>query len=175
VPRDGTFDLYLVRHAYAGHADSTRWPDDAKRPLTEDGIRKFEQAARGLGRLVDAVDLVLSSGHARAWQTAELLHEEAGWPAPEECEALEAERPASSALPVLQDHDGSSLALVGHEPYLSGLASILCAGREDTLQLELKKGAVARLEVRHGAGPGSAYLRWAVPPKILRELDHAAR
>jgi phosphohistidine phosphatase len=175
VPAEGTFDVYLVRHAFAAHADHSRWPDDSKRPLTEDGIRRFELAARGLRRLVADVDRVLSSGYARAWQTAELLHEHAGWPAPEECEALEAERPASAALPVLRDHDGGSVALVGHEPYLSSLASILCAGGEDTLQLELKKGAVARLEVRDGAGPGSAYLRWAVAPKILRALDRAAR
>jgi phosphohistidine phosphatase len=175
VPVAGTFDVYLVRHAFAGHADPAQWPDDAKRPLTEDGIRKFGAAASGLRRLVPDVDLVLSSGYARAWETAELLHEHAGWPAPEECEALEAERPASAALPVLRDHDTGSLALVGHEPYLSTLASILCAGAEDTLRLELKKGAVALLEVRAGAGPGSAYLRWAVSPKILRAVDRAGR
>jgi phosphohistidine phosphatase len=175
VTRDGTFDLYLVRHAFAGHADPALWPDDGKRPLTEGGIRKFEAAARGLRKLVPVVDVVLSSGYARAWETAELLHEHAKWPVPRECSALEAERPAASALPVLRDHSAPSLALVGHEPYLSTLASILCAGGEEELRLELKKGAVALLEVRADGGSGSAYLRWAVAPKILRAVGRASR
>jgi phosphohistidine phosphatase SixA len=56
-------------------------PDDAKRPLTEGGIRKFEAAAEGLLRLVPVVDVVLSSGYARAWETAELLHKQKCIPA----------------------------------------------------------------------------------------------
>ena len=75
-----------------------RWPDDAARPLTKEGIARFRAAARGLRRLVPAVDSVLSSGYARAWQTAELLHEVAGWQEPEECPALEAGRPATAVL-----------------------------------------------------------------------------
>src|SRR5436305_15005902 len=90
--------VYLVRHAFAGHADAARWPDDANRPLTADGIRRFRAAALGLQALVPTVDRVLSRGFARAWQTAELLRELAGWPQPEECPALEAGRPAASAL-----------------------------------------------------------------------------
>jgi phosphohistidine phosphatase len=166
----GTQTLYLVRHAFADHADPARWPDDSKRPLTKDGIRRFEAAARGLRRLVPDVDAVLSSGYARAWETAEILHDAAGWPKPEECAALEAVRPAASALNVLRDRGEESVALVGHEPYLSRLASLLCAGDEDELQLDLKKGGVVTLDV--GAiEPRGAYLRWAVAPKILRALD----
>ena len=170
---DGTRTVYLVRHAFAAHADPARWPDDAKRPLTDDGIRRFRAAARGLRRLVPDVDAVLSSGYARAWQTAELLHEVTGWPKPQECRALEADRSGSAALDVLREHTERSLALVGHEPYLSTLASILCAG-DGSLRLELKKGAVVRLHVEDDARPGGASLGWAVSPKILRVLDEAS-
>jgi phosphohistidine phosphatase len=162
--------VYLVRHAFAGHADPARWPDDGERPLTEDGIRRFRVAARGLRRISPNVDVVLSSGFARAWQTAELLHEVAGWPKPEECTALEAGRAAAAALDVLREHDEPSVALVGHEPHLSTLASILCAGGEGGMRLELKKGAVAVLRLDDGVGPGTACLRWAAAPKILRAL-----
>src|SRR5205085_3862257 len=92
VAANGSSSLYLVRHAFAGHADAARWPDDAKRPLTADGVRRFRPAAEGLRRLAPDVDVVLSSGYTRAWQTAELLHEVTGWPVPEACAALEAER-----------------------------------------------------------------------------------
>ena len=169
--RNDRLDLYLVRHAFAAHADPARWPDDAERPLTEKGSSRFREAARGLRGLVPTVDAVLSSGYARAWQTAQLLHEVARWPAPEECPALEAARPASAALGVLRGRPERSLALVGHEPQLSRLASLLCTGSEDALQLELKKGAVAALSFAGPVEPARASLRWAVPPRVLRGLD----
>jgi phosphohistidine phosphatase len=173
VAANDRLNLYLVRHAFASHADPAQWPDDADRPLTEDGARRFRAAARGLRRIVPDVDVVLASGFARAWQTAELLHEAAGWPAPEECPALEAGRPASSLLPILRDRPERSIAVVGHEPHLSMLASLLCAGSEDALNFEVKKGAVALLAFDYAVEPAGARLRWAVAPKILRALDRA--
>ena len=169
--RNDRLDLYLVRHAFAAHADPALWPDDAARPLTEDGITRFRIAARGLRRLVPAVDSMLSSGYARAWQTAQLLHEVAGWREPEDCPALEAGRPAASVLDVLQGRTERSIALVGHEPSLSMLASLLCTGSEDGIQLELKKGAVAALSFTRPVEPARASLRWTVSPKILRMLE----
>jgi len=174
VAADDRLSLYLVRHAFASHADPSQWPDDADRPLTEEGARRFRAAARGLRRLVPEVDAMLSSGFARAWQTAELLHEEAGWPAPEDCPELEAGRSASSALPLLQGRAERSIALVGHEPHLSRLASLLSAGSEDALDLELKKGGVVLLAFAYAVEPGGARLRWALAPKVLRALDSAA-
>jgi phosphohistidine phosphatase len=143
--RNDRIDLYLVRHAFAAHADPTRWPDDAVRPLTDKGSSRFREP--------------------------QLLHEVARWPAPEECPALEAARPASAALGVLRGRTERSLALVGHEPHLSRLASLLCAGSEDALQLELKKGAVAALSFAGPVEPARALLRWTVPPRVLRRLD----
>jgi phosphohistidine phosphatase len=171
VARSGTMTLYLVRHAYAGHADPAQWPDDAARPLTEDGRRRFRAAARGLRRIAPEVELVLSSGYSRAWGTAELLHEVAGWPEPRECRALEAEQSASSALDVLRGREERTVAVVGHEPCLSTLASLLCADSEHWLRLQLKKGAVAAVRVDGDVEAGAGCLLWAVPPKILRALD----
>jgi phosphohistidine phosphatase len=168
-------DVYLVRHAIADHRDPARWPDDAKRPLTAKGAARFRSAARGLHRIVPEVELVLASPYTRAWETAEILHDEAAWPAPEPCPSLEAIRPPAGALDVLRDrNDRSSAALVGHEPYLSGLASILLCEDEDALPLELKKGAVALLALPGDPRPGGALLRWSVSPKILRSLDPGA-
>ena len=165
-------DVYLIRHAIADHRNPARWPDDAQRPLTAKGAVRFRSAARGLHRLVAAVDVVLASPYTRALETAEILHDEAGWPPPERCPALEAIRAPDDALEILQErNDRSSAALVGHEPYLSTLASLLLTGREGALQLELKKGGVVLLELMGEPGPGRAVLRWSVSPKILRSLD----
>jgi phosphohistidine phosphatase len=160
----------LVRHAYADHADPARWPDDSLRPLTAEGAERFRDAARGLARLVPEVAVMLSSGYTRAWQTAELLHEVAGWPAPEECPALEAGRPPAEAVDALRGRAERAIALVGHEPQLSRLASLLCTGSEDGLRMELKKGGSVALSFPGVAEPAAAELRWIVSLKILRRL-----
>ncbi len=137
-------DVFLVRHAIAGHRDPARWPNDAQRPLTAKGIARFRSAARGLHRIVPEVEIVLASPYARAWETAEILRDEVAWPSPERCPALDAIQPPGGALEVLRARkDRSSVGLVGHEPYLSRLASLLLSGQEGAVQLELKR-AVSR-------------------------------
>jgi phosphohistidine phosphatase len=162
-------ELFLVRHAIAEDADPGRWPDDAHRPLTEEGEKLFRQAARGLARIAPSVDAVLASPFVRAWRTAEILAEEAGWPAPERCEALEAGRSGAGVVKELRQRQAlDSVALVGHEPDLSELAARLLAGREDALAIEMKKGGVASLVTQRDIS--AFYLRWLATPKILRGL-----
>jgi hypothetical protein len=81
--------LYLVRHAVAHKRDAERWPDDSKRPLTPEGEEEFVGAVRGLARVVPEVDILLSSPYERAWRTAKILTQHAGWTAPREFPALE--------------------------------------------------------------------------------------
>ena len=163
-------DLYLVRHAIAEPHDSARWPDDSTRPLTAEGVERFRVVAHGLRRLGIEVEVVLSSTFVRAWQTAGLLAEDASWPAPEEFRALEPPTPATECLNSLQAREESTLALVGHEPQLSGLASLLLAGSERSLLLELKKGAVMCLRLDGVPTAGAASLRWSASPKLLRAV-----
>ena len=153
--------IYLVRHAIAENRDAERWPDDAERPLTKAGEESFREAARGLARIVPSVDVVLASPYVRAWRTAEILHEEAGWPPPVRCEELEAWRAPSDALEPLGEYKGSA-ALVGHEPYLSRLVSQLLTKDDDVVDIDLKKGGVILVEDR--------VLRWYAAPKILRAI-----
>jgi phosphohistidine phosphatase len=165
-------DVYLVRHAIAENRHSGRWPDDSERPLTDRGIARFRSAARGLRELVPKVDAVYTSPHTRTLQSAEVLHEEAGWPAAQPAPALAPIRRSVNALALIQAlTESASIALVGHEPNLSSLASLLVAGDEDALRLELKKGGVALIAVPTPPAPGAATLRWSLSPKILRALD----
>jgi phosphohistidine phosphatase len=160
----GRLELFIVRHAIAEEQDPIRWPDDADRPLTMEGEVAFRRAAQGLTKLTNPPATVLSSPYVRAWRTAEILQQEAGWPAPEPFKALEADRQPQDVIDELASAPGGpSIALVGHEPMLSELAGILIGGGN----VELKKGAVARLDVR-ALTRGGATLRWLLPPKVLR-------
>jgi len=161
-------DVYLVRHAIAFERDAARWPDDAERPLTDEGRAKFVRAARGLQRLVPEVELVLASRFRRAWQTAAILSEAAGWSDPVAAVELEAGRGPEEAVELLEGQgDRASVALVGHEPHLSSLASLLLAGSDSAVPIELKKGGVIALLT----GDDRAVLRWHATPRLLRTLD----
>ena len=163
-------ELYLVRHAIAEDRDPGRWPDDSLRPLTADGVARFERAARGLKRLAPDIDAVLASPFARAWATAEILEREAGWPAPVQAAELAAMRSPVDALALLEESGSAAIALVGHEPSLSALASLLLTGAGDSLEIELKKGGVIALGLPGPTATGAAFLRWAATPRLLRGL-----
>lgn len=163
-------DLYLVRHAVAEPRDPARWRHDSERPLTRRGIERFRAAARGLRTLGVEVDAVLASSYARAWATAEVLGDEAGWPAAEECPQLEPATSPAACLDALRARPESSLALVGHQPQLAELGSLFLAGDEHSVRLELKKGGVLCLRFPGPPEAGVATLHWSVSPKLLRSV-----
>ena len=164
-------DLVLIRHAIAEERDLTRWPDDAMRPLTADGEARFRRAARGLARLVPSVDRVLASPFVRAWRTAEIMAEEGGWPGPEPAEVLAAGRSPLEVAEALSVHASEDrVAVVGHEPTLSEVASLLLSGGPTRVMLEFKKGAACMVALPQGPDPGEGMLRWLLSPKVLRDL-----
>jgi phosphohistidine phosphatase len=161
--------LYLIRHAVAYKRDPDRWPDDSKRPLTPEGEEEFRGAARGLGRIVPEVDVLLSSPYERAWRTAEILDEEAGWPAPEEFPALEPDIPPEKVVVALQSYaDKESIALSGHRPGLHELAVYLLTGHPEGADMKIKKGGVVCIEFDDAPNVGAGKLRWLFTPKVLR-------
>jgi phosphohistidine phosphatase len=162
-------DLYLVRHAIAEVRDPDRWPDDSARPLSQEGIELFRKAARGLVRAGAEVEVAFTSPYVRAWQTAEILTEEADWPRAREDQALEPASPPDAAIELARSHRESSVALIGHEPDLSELASLLLTGDRGA-RLELKKGGVIWLRFQGDPSPGAALLRGSLSPRILRQL-----
>ena len=70
----------------------------------------------------------------------------------------------------LREQDGSGvIAIVGHEPWLGELVSWLLSNQGHGF-VELKKGAACLLAFPGRVAPGAALLRWALPPRALREL-----
>ena len=163
-------DLYLVRHAIAFDRDPVVWPNDSERALTSDGVEKFRLAARGLHSVVPKVDVVLSSPWTRAWDTALLLAEEAGWPEPELCVALTGGDFEAWSSAIAGYEGASAVALVGHEPHLSDFATWLLGTAGGRALLEMKKGGAAYIECAEPRAGFPAVLRWLLPPRILRRL-----
>lgn len=160
-------DLYIVRHAAAHGRDFDRWPDDGERPLTAEGGEKFRPVARKMGE-VAGVEVVFSSPFVRAWQTAEILQREAGWPAPKLLPELEPESVPHKTLRALEDYDHpQSVALVGHRPHLHELAAFLLTGEVGGIDVRIKKGGVVALRFDDELVPGEAALRWLLTPGLV--------
>ena len=164
----GPYELYFVRHGLAEERGDA-WPDDTKRPLTEEGMSRLRKAVRGLSRIGVAIDVVLTSPLVRARQTAEIV---AGGLDPRPSIVnVDSLAPAGSYAAVLADLEKHSrksrLALVGHEPMMGELAARLVGSRHP---IEFKTGGVCRIDVENLPPAGPADLRWMLTPKILRAL-----
>jgi phosphohistidine phosphatase len=164
----GPYELYLIRHGVAEERGDA-WPDDSKRPLTEDGTSRMRKAARGLSRLGVAFDIVLTSPLVRARQTAEIV---AGGLAPRpslvNIESLAPDGGYAALMADLEKHARKPrIALVGHEPDIGELAARLIGSRR---AIEFKKGAICRIDLDEIPPSGPGQLRWFVTPKILLAL-----
>lgn len=162
------FDLYLIRHGLADER-GPEWPDDSKRPLTDDGISKLRKEARGLRQLDVGFDVIVSSPLVRARQTADVLAEVLETKAA--IVSSDALAPAGSPAAVIQEiarHARKGyVALVGHEPNLGELAAHLIHAREP---LSFKKGGVCRIHFDVPPPKGAGALVWFLPPKVLRKI-----
>jgi phosphohistidine phosphatase len=164
----GPYALYLIRHGLAEERGEA-WPDDARRPLTDEGMARLRKSARGLARIGVYVEVVLTSPLVRTRQTAEIV---AGVldprPSLVNVDSLAPDGSFAAVIADLEKHARKSrIALVGHEPAIGELAARLIGSRHP---IEFKKGAVCRIDVDDlpPAGPGA--LRWMLTPKILRAL-----
>ncbi len=161
--------LYIVRHAVAHDRDYERWPDDSLRPLTPEGEERFRGVAEEIGRIAPEAPRLFSSPFERAWRTAEILHECAGWPGPEPFPAMEPDVPPEKAVIALGNvsEPGGAVALVGHRPQLHELASYLLCGDGDGAGIRIKKGGALCIRFDGGIALGSGELLWLATPKML--------
>ena len=163
-----SYQLYLIRHGLA-EEHGAAWPDDTKRPLTEEGMAKLRKIARSLAHLDVSLDVLLTSPLVRTRQTADIvaagLHPQ---PAVIEVDALAPGGTPQSVFAELEKHTRKTrIGLVGHEPGIGELAGKLIGLRHP---LEFKKGAVCRIDVKALAPMGPASLRWFATPGILRNI-----
>ena len=164
----GPYELYFIRHGLAEDRGDA-WPDDNKRPLTDEGMSRLRKAGRGLARIGVSIDVMLTSPLVRARQTADIVA--AGLETRPSIVTIDSLAPAGSYAAVIRDLEKHGrkchIALVGHEPMMGELAARLIGSRHP---IEFKKGSVCRIDVEDlpPAGPGE--LRWLLTPRILRAL-----
>jgi phosphohistidine phosphatase len=163
--------IYFLRHASAGeHLINPK--KDEKRALDKDGIEQCGYVGRALAAIEAQVDVIISSPLKRATQTASLVGNEMGYEGKLQIEA--ALRPAATFADfrrMLEKYaTQESIMVVGHNPNLSQFLGMAICESGCEASVDLKKGAVARVEMRRSSGT----LQWCWTPKALRTLYAAA-
>ncbi len=141
--------ILLVRHALAADRDDAQFPLDADRPLVAKGKRTQARMSRRLARLGYAPSVVFSSPWKRAWQTAGILARETGAGKKQRvaCPALAQDTNlAAIAEAVGARPPDEIIALVGHEPWLGEIASVLLTGSASRLSIRFEKSGVMGIE-----------------------------
>ena len=161
-------ELLLFRHGIA-EADGPDGTDESRR-LTEEGVDKTAQAARGLAKVIDPPEAILTSPLVRAVETARIVAAVFDLE-PDTLDALGHGSPVD-IVEQIATRSEQSLMLVGHEPSLSCTAELLCTGSSDRF-LQLKKAGCICLDVEFSRDLSevAAALKWLATPKMLRALD----
>ncbi len=162
-------NIYILRHGIAVDRGDRGYDKDSERPLTPEGERKLQLIGEAMEKLELRFDLILTSPYVRARQTAEAVAEVLG--ARKKIELSDALTPGGSTQQLVEllnrlRPPPEDVLLVGHEPYLSGLVSLLLAGREG-FPVVLKKGGLCKLttdSLKHGR---CAALEWLLTPKQM--------
>ena len=162
--------LYILRHAEA--EETAESGGDEARKLTVHGKDRMSDAAAGMRAFGIKFDAIVTSPLVRAAETAQVVASAySNGPPPQVLPALSggvSPAEAVTALIPFERHD--SVLIVGHEPQLSGLVSLLLTGSPDAMHLRFKKGACVALDVPRRFERGGAELRWMLTQRQLRRL-----
>jgi phosphohistidine phosphatase len=164
-------DVYFLRHASAG--ESLGDPEkDEKRPLDDLGVEQCGRIGRALAAIGVKVDMMISSPLTRAMQTAARVAAEIGYSNSVVLDkALHPEAKYEQFEQLLRRHSKKdSIVVVGHNPNESQFLSKLVSEQGADSTIELKKGAVAKVQLK-GRRPS---LQWLLTPKIVKSIQEAA-
>jgi phosphohistidine phosphatase len=159
-------NLYLLRHGIAVDPGSPGYENDSERPLIPKGERRLRDAAAAMKKMDLSFDLILSSSFTRAKQTAEIVASELKLK--KQLEFSDDLVPAGSSKALIQKLNGwepvpENVLLVGHEPSLSRLISLLVSGGTDAA-IEMKKGGLCKMETGELQHGHCAKLAWLLTP-----------
>jgi phosphohistidine phosphatase len=158
--------VYIARHAWAGERGDPRWPDDALRSLTPEGIERYDRVVQALVKSGFAPTRIATSPYVRCRQTAEIIAKRVpGNPPIVEFEDLE---PGSYLEPVIEwtnTQGGVDACWVGHSPDVERFTSLLIG--DSSARIRFAKGAVAAIEFDEEVIAGGGELYWLATAKLL--------
>ncbi|MGD0744257.1 MAG: phosphohistidine phosphatase SixA [Verrucomicrobiota bacterium] len=161
--------IHVLRHGVAVEPGTPGYENDAGRPLIQKGKRQLRQTAAAMKRMGLHFDLILSSPYLRAKQTAEIVA--GSLKLKKQLAFSNALAPDGSPKILIRQLNESrpapeNILLVGHEPYLSRVVSLLTTGGMD-LMMDFKKGGLCKLDAGKLSPGRCATLVWLLTPKQM--------
>ena len=156
-------NLYLLRHGDAiehGYAD-------ADRPLSPLGEKQAKAAAGKLRELNLIPDCILSSPLKRARQMALIVQEELKVKDTMITEHLVPSSDHRQIIDQINNLSTPSVLLVGHEPHMSMLISLLISGSR-SVPVQFKKGSLACLDIEIPIKAGDGVLCWLLTTEQMQ-------
>ena len=163
-------DVYFLRHASAGESLPNQKQDE-KRPLDTLGIEQSKRMGKVLAKLEVKLDAIISSPLTRATQTAALVAQEIAHQKSVLFEdSLRPDAKFEDFHDLLRRHSKqNAIMVVGHNPTLSEFLSLLVSDEAADSTIELKKGAVAKIELKK-----RPVLEWILTPKTVQMAQEAS-
>jgi len=160
-------NIFILRHGLA--AEPGKGGNDAERPLTGKGEHKLEGVAEAMAAMELSFDRIFSSPYLRARQTAELIAD--ALKARKRLEFTDALLPGATPSDAVHFLDSlkpvpEDVLVVGHEPNLSELISLLVSG-DARLAITMKKGGLCKLSAEILVARRCATLEWLLTPKQM--------
>ena len=159
-------DIYIVRHAWAGDRDDSRWPDDGMRPLTAEGKERFARVVKKLVGTGMTPTVIATSPLVRCMETAEILAAALDGP---QIVKLDELQPGSDFQGLLRwtarQAKHEQIAWVGHAPDVDKFAAALIG--DGGALIHFGKGAVAAIRFDGEPHVGYGELRWLAAAKVL--------
>ncbi len=160
--------LYIVRHGIAIDREDPKCPPDPERYLTEEGVEKTAQVAKGVAALGVTGDLFVTSPYVRAVQTAEIFARALDYAKQKIRRTdmlLPGAEPSHIFRELARDKQASSVFLFGHAPQLDDVIATALGSKKHLTAL--KKAGVALVELKR-VSPPIGTLVWLATPKLLR-------
>ena len=163
-------NLILWRHAEAIDLGIPVTPGskrDLERALTERGLQQAQATAQWLKKNVKRKLRVITSPALRAVQTAQAYTDQ-----PEIVQELNPLADASHVLGAINWPQGQDVLVIGHQPWLGQVASLLLAGHEQNWSV--KKSAIwwlsHRARQQEAQERAQTVLRLVLPPDLIGKL-----
>jgi phosphohistidine phosphatase len=164
-------DLFVLRHGEAGKTIPSG-SSDSKRPLTVAGEKEMAIISKALRKMGVRLDVILTSPLKRARQTADIVAKE--FRAQNKLRQVRELAPEGNKNTLYQSltsfKEGTSLLLVGHNPYLSELVSEVVTN-DSSVRLDLKKGGIVRIRIIAAAPKLKGELRWLLTPRLAKLIS----
>ncbi|HEY5231966.1 MAG TPA: phosphohistidine phosphatase SixA [Verrucomicrobiae bacterium] len=159
-------NIYLLRHGIAAEPGAPGIKTDAARPLVPKGEQRLHAAAAAMEKMKLSFDAIISSPHLRAKQTAAIVAKH--FRLQKKLAFSDHLVPGGNPQPLIRQLNDlkpapENILLVGHEPHLSRLIALLSSGGT-AATIDMKKGALCKLEVEELECGHCATLKWLLTP-----------